>query len=534
MEPKVMETEVVIIGSGIAGLLTALELPAEKKVVLVTKSALGAGNSSKAQGGIAAALGRNDSVELHIEDTVEAGRYVNARNIVTNILKQAPQVMEKLISLGVAFDKNRGGEFDLAKEGAHSSRRIYHAGGDATGWHIIEQLKKRITKNVEVLELFNAYDLVMKEGRCTGVRGKNKEGEPVVIFADATIVAAGGCGQLYSITSNAEESTGDGLAMAYRAGAKLVDMEYMQFHPTMLFARGRGAGLLSEAIRGEGGILVDEFNHSIMKDRHPLKDLAPRSVTSLAVYENLKSGREVFLSIKNVPDFPERFPTIAGRVLAEGINLAGNLLPVRPGAHFMMGGIAANEWGETSIKGLYAIGEAACTGLHGANRLASNSLLEAAASALLLGSRLKHEGLSVEKASQVHWPLSSVPPILPELGELKGRMDEWAGIVKTKENLLQMREWLVNFQPYLLRSASFELTEEQLTIKNMLTVAWMVINSALERTESRGAHIRADYPTESEKWSSLSINWEGGSLKPSIEKKRSGHERNRYDEPVIN
>ncbi|WP_179134103.1 L-aspartate oxidase [Halobacillus massiliensis] len=506
---RTWHTEVIIIGSGLAGLLAALELSSVRKVTLVTKSLLGAGNSIKAQGGIAAALTRADSIDQHLKDTLQAGHYFNDKEAAVSILEKAPEVMHKLFALGIPFDKNRKGEYDLAQEGAHSERRIYHAGGDSTGAHIIEKLKEHIADRVEVVEAFTVYDLVMDEGQCKGIIGKDKKGQTSMITAQSTIVASGGCGQVYDITSNAEESTGDGLAMAYRAGAKLMDMEFMQFHPTMLVSNDKQACLLSEAIRGEGGRLVDEKDQPIMERRHPLGDLAPRSITARVVWEYIKSGRKVFLSIKHVDNFHKRFPTIAAHVQGERGILMNDRIPVHPGAHFLMGGISVNKWGETNIENLYAIGEVACTGLHGANRLASNSLLEASASALMLSQCIK------AKAIHNNWKLPEAPMIfqeekdLPDLAELKVKMSQWAGIIKTKKDLLKMRSWLTRFHSECRGPLSLSLTKEALAARNCLDTAWMIVNAALVREESRGAHIRTDYPEESQYWSDSTVCWEG-------------------------
>ncbi|MFB4163213.1 L-aspartate oxidase [Alteribacillus sp. JSM 102045] len=530
MKQKIFTTDILIVGSGIAGLLAAIELSKEKEVMLVTKGALGTGNSNRAQGGIAAALGNKDSLALHALDTLAAGHGYNNTNTVKNVINQSPRIMEALFSSGVLFDVDEQGKYHLTKEGAHSCRRIFHAGGDATGYHIMKQLKYQVKENVQVLEHFMVYDLLMEEEECAGIRGKDADGRCCTILSSAVVLAAGGCGQLYSITSNAEESTGDGLAMAYRAGARLVDMEFMQFHPTMLYADGKGAGLLSEAIRGEGGILVDEQLQPIMEGKHELKDLAPRSVVAKTVYETWKSGRDVFLSIKHIPDFTRKFPSIAAQLHAHHIDIEKGLLPVRPGAHFMMGGIEANEYGQTDTKGLFAIGETACTGMHGANRLASNSLLEGAASALLLTERLLTQPMKARRRRTM-WPVSSFAEDIPSLSELQERMDAWAGIVKEENRLLRMKEWLSSYIAFIFSPASTELSKQQLTIKNLLAAAWMVTNAALVRTESRGAHLRTDYQEEKPEWSGFSIYWEERDHDPVVKKNKEREASHEYITP---
>ncbi|RSL32129.1 FAD-binding protein [Salibacterium salarium] len=375
-----------------------------------------------------------------------------------------------------------------------------------------------------------AYDLLMTNDRCVGVTGKNKDGQLCSIYAAATVIASGGCGQLYPVTSNSEEASSDGMAMAFRAGVRLKDMEFMQFHPTMLFANGKGAGLLSEAIRGEGGKLVDEDGRAIMKHKHPLQDLAPRSVVASTVFENVQAGKEIFLSIKNVPDFEGKFPTIAENAHAHGIDVGQGLLPVRPGAHFIMGGIEANEWGRTNKEGVYAIGEAACTGMHGANRLASNSLLEAAAGALLLAKHMR-----VEKPEQnVHQEQQDTHAAanMPETQELQENMDQWAGIVKEKKNLLKMRGWLDAYSGSIFSQASTFLTKNDMTRKNMMTTAWMITNGALARTESRGAHIREDIPLEKREWVRHAVCWEDGKMEPVIKRIDAAEDQERVAEHV--
>ncbi|WP_158737916.1 L-aspartate oxidase [Alteribacillus sp. YIM 98480] len=508
MKEKRITTDILIVGSGIAGLMAALELSKHREVTLVTKGSLGTGNSNRAQGGIAAALGNNDSTAIHMQDTIKAGHSYNNQQIVKKLIEQSPQVMEFLFSNGVLFDKNKQGDYLLAKEGAHSCRRIFHAGGDATGYHVMKQLKQQVKENIHVVEHFLAYDLLIDDDECIGLRGNSQDGTRCTIFSNATVLATGGCGQLYSITSNAEESTGDGLAMAYRAGVRLVDMEFMQFHPTMLYADGKGAGLLSEAIRGEGGILVDEHHQSIMEGKHELKDLAPRSVVAKVVHETWRAGGEVYLSIKQIPQFEQKFPSITSRLRAHHIDLDKGLLPVRPGAHFMMGGIETNEYGQTNKKGLYAIGETACTGMHGANRLASNSLLEGAAGALLLSKHLATQVVTSKKRRlPTTWDDSSYIEDIPVLQELQKRMDGWAGIVKEQHHLLSMKKWLSRYTAFIFSPASSQLSKQQLAVKNLLAAAWMVTNAALIRTESRGAHLRTDYEHERIEWARCSIYW---------------------------
>ncbi|WP_240376903.1 L-aspartate oxidase [Bacillus piscicola] len=518
MEESMIHTDAVIVGSGIAGMLAAIELSKKMTVTLVSKSTCGAGNSEKAQGGIAASLDKNEQqAALHVDDTLACGGGLNAPDAVEALVKEAPHVMGRLLQYGVLFDQKEDGRFHLAKEGAHSCRRIFHAGGDATGREIMKQLRLALPVQVTMLEKVTIQDAIIENDTCIGVIGTDESGSRLTIHASYTVLATGGCGQLYSVTSNAEEATGDGYAIAWRAGAELVDMEFLQFHPTMLFAAGKGAGLLSEAIRGEGGVLLDENGTPIMKGRHELGDLAPRAVVAKAVHDTRQAGKDVFLSIRAIPDFEKKFPTITKRLRENGIEVEKGLLPVRPGAHFMMGGVAADACGTTSIPGLYAIGETACTGMHGANRLASNSLLEGAASALLLANALPVPPQQ-RRTRQTMLKLPATVPSFrkPSLQELKTTMDQWVGIVKDREGLRRMAEWLDSYQAFIESPYDPAADKEEIELKNMLTTAFLITHAALKRTETRGAHIRSDYPGEQPDWQAHSIVWQSHSRFPVV------------------
>ncbi|SDH25881.1 L-aspartate oxidase [Alteribacillus persepolensis] len=520
MNENHINTDILIVGSGIAGIIAAIKLAKHRQVTLVTKGSLTSGNSPKAQGGIAAAIARNDDVDLHVTDTLEAGNGVNNRSVVQMIIEQAADVMDFLFSCGVAFDKHADGTFALAKEGAHSCRRIFHAGGDATGYHMMKQLTSIAKDRVVCIEHFHAYDLLMDGDDCVGIRGKDEKGRAWTMTANATILATGGCGQLYSVTSNAKEAAGDGLAMAYRAGVTLTDMEFIQFHPTMLYVHGRGAGLLSEAIRGEGGVLVDHKEHPIMEGKHPLKDLAPRAVVAKAVHDVIDAGGDVFLSIRPISQFHRKFPSIAKRLHAEKVDVSRGLVPVRPGAHFLMGGIAVNAYGQTSKNGLFAIGETACTGMHGANRLASNSLLEGAASALLLSEHLLETPVSLQANKQAPgWPAEKGANEWPSLSCVQKQMDDYAGIVKDPDALRTMKTWLARYEDDLFAPAGKDIGSKALQVKNLLAAAWMVTNAALMRTESRGAHLRTDITDESPAWRDYSLYYEHKQAIPVKKKK---------------
>ncbi|MFD2705825.1 L-aspartate oxidase [Salibacterium lacus] len=505
MNIKRKDTDVVIIGSGLSGLMAAVQLAETHDVTLVTKTALGSGNSERAQGGIAASYG--EAVLSHKQDTLAAGYGHTNGRAAGEVIEKAASVMNTFMSWQTPFDRDEKREFLLAREGAHSCRRIFRAGGDAAGHYMMKQLKKNIPANLRVLEFFTAFDLVMEDGRCAGVTGRDNRGECCVWTAGAVVVASGGCGRLFPVTSNAPEASGDGLGMAFRAGAVLQDMEFLQFHPTML----TGGGLVSEAVRGEGAVLVDEHGNRLMKGRHPLEDLAPRSVTARVVREALKAGKEVFLDIRSIPRFEKEFPRITEQAERQRIDPEKGFLPVRPGAHFMMGGIAADAAGQTSIKGLYAIGEAACSGMHGANRLAGNSLLEAAAGAFLLAERIAADP-DVTTPRPLSLPViqGGRQAVLPEREELQEKMDAWCGIIRDRESLEWMKNWLGAYESNIFTPAEASLSLEQLEVKNMLTAAWMMTGASLLRQESRGAHIRRDIPEQRKEWTGAVIRCESG------------------------
>ena len=431
-----MQGNVIIIGSGIAALQMAKKLSHKLNVIMFTKKSVTISNSYLAQGGIAVALSASDDADKHYRDTLEAGRYHNNSEAVAIMTKEAPDMIKELLNEGCAFDRDESGQLKLGLEGAHSEKRIVHGGGDATGKTIIDFLKTQMD-HVTVYENMTVYDLIMAENRCIGVKVKGSDGKSSNVFADHVVLATGGLGQIYSFTSSAETITGDGIALAYRAGAELSDMEFIQFHPTLLYVDGKAVGLVSEAVRGEGARLMTEDGTYIMEGIHPYKDLAPRHVVSQTIYNTINKGHTVYLDISSIQDFEKHFPTVASICRDHGINLSDGKLPVVPGCHFLMGGIRTDLNGRTSIPGLYAIGEAACTGVHGANRLASNSLLEG----LFFGSKVAdYINHTIGKANQPGEKLNDIrenPPRveLPSISLLKKTMMDRTGIARTKENL---------------------------------------------------------------------------------------------------
>ncbi|MBW8349867.1 L-aspartate oxidase [Bacillus sp. IITD106] len=496
--------DVLIIGSGVAALQLASSLSRDKNVMILTKSTIRNTNSYLAQGGIAAAIGPGDDLAKHCADTLEAGRFHNNDASVREILNEAPSLIADQVDI---FDKDQNGDLQLGLEGAHSENRIVHSGGDATGKHVIEYLIHKLTENIKVEENVFAYELIIDQiqKRCIGVKAKDEAGTISYFYGSYVILATGGCGQIYSYTSNAPTVTGDGIAMAYLAGADIVDMEFMQFHPTLLYTDGEAKGLISEAVRGEGAILVTEDGTPIMEGIHPLKDLAPRHVVSQTILNFIEKGHEVYLDIRNLKHFENRFPSITTMCVQNRIDLSEGKIPVVPGSHFLMGGIKTDLIGRSSLEGLFAIGEASCTGLHGANRLASNSLLEG----LYQGKKLSQFINSDSKK----YPISEFPrtfqpyrrkAFLPDIQILKDTMMKRAGIVRTKKLLDKQKQWLKQLNVNELTSLD-PYSVEDIQAIFMYINAYLITEAALTRTESRGGHFRSDYPHEDEHWCKTEI-----------------------------
>ncbi|WP_102274425.1 L-aspartate oxidase [Cytobacillus massiliigabonensis] len=501
------KTNVIIIGSGIASLQLARSLRDDLNVIVLTKSNVYKSNSNLAQGGIAAAIGKRDHPDKHYMDTLVAGSHHNDPEAVLELTNEAPFLIQELNKQGCPFDKNENGELLLGMEGAHSEYRIVHGGGDATGRTIIQFMTSNMNPNIEIIENFFVYELLMDESsnRCIGAKGKYSNGQIDYYFAEHIVIATGGCGQLYSYTSNAETVAGDGIALAYQAGAEITDMEFIQFHPTLLFTGKKAVGLVSEAVRGEGARLITKEGIPIMDGVHLLRDLAPRHIVSQTIYSFIEKGKQIFLDISEVDHFENRFPTITNLCERNGIDLKKGLIPVVPGSHFLMGGIKTDLDGRSSVKGLYAIGEAACTGVHGANRLASNSLLEG----LFFGKRLAE----IVNAQTITQPVDStfseniecymnISRPLPSIKEIQASMMENAGIVRTKKGLMKQKAWLESFDIENWAEKKLDhLTTEEIVQVFMMITSWLITNSALERTESRGGHFRQDYPSENDhKW----------------------------------
>lgn len=494
------KADVVIIGGGIAGLVVAELLSHSKNVILIAKEELEKSNSYLAQGGIAASIDKDDSWKKHFFDTIEAGNMHNVEKTTLELVRNAPKAISQLVNLGVPFDRDRDNNLRLGREGGHKANRIVHAGGDATGRSVTEHLLAAIINDIRIHSHVMAYDLLIDNGRCVGVIAKNNVGETIIYQAPYIILATGGMGGLYRVTSNDSTITGDGIAMAYRAGADLVDLEFIQFHPTMLLTETNVSALVSEAVRGEGARLIDENGRLIMQGVHPLADLAPRDIVSRQVYKELEAGHQIYLDISNIENFRERFPQITALCEQNKINLDNQLIPITPGAHFIMGGVKTNMAGETSVPGLYAVGEVACSGVHGANRLASNSLLEGLIFAASLASHLV-EQVEPELKDRITLPeIGQLEIALPTRSEIKQIMTDYVGIVRDEIGLTTAVDWFEQYTKIIKSDKILlELTNDEKIITNMLTVGWLIASSALMRTESRGGHFRADYPATNDK-----------------------------------
>lgn len=491
------KADVLIIGSGLAALTAADRLSAERNVTILTKS-LYDSNSLRAQGGIAAVYSEDDNWKLHVQDTMLAGCYHNNEESVEFLVKNGSILIKQLIEAGFEFDKDRAGNIALGQEGAHSKRRILHAGGDATGKALTSYMLNKVKESVTIINQEVAIDLIVENGVCYGVVTLDPIGNAYVTYASDIILATGGCGGLYQFTSNNPHIIGDGIAMAYRAGAELIDLEFVQFHPTLLYVDGEGKGLISEAVRGEGAYLINQDNERLMEAVHPLQDLAPRDIVAREIHRALLSGEKIYLDISMIENFEKRFPTITALCRKHGISLQEKRIPVVPGAHFLMGGVKTNLKGETNIKRLYAVGELASAGIHGANRLASNSLLET----IVFGTEVANNILN--KSSQ-SIELDIAPPkkeykryLLPTEDEIKNVMSTYVGIVRSQETLTKAKRFIESYLPpdRLGDPLMFQAEPQQIKALNMLTTAWLITTSALERTESRGGHYRTDFPHE--------------------------------------
>lgn len=506
MSERELERDFLVIGSGLAGLYTALKLAELGSVALLTKAALEESNTFFAQGGIAAAIDPADSPTLHLRDTLAAGAGLCRVEAVEVLVNEGPDRVRELIELGVPFDR-AGHEVALTREAAHSRRRILHALGDATGRAISQVLAARVRENprIEIWEHTMATRLLLAGGRCAGARAVTAEGRNLDFLARATVLCTGGCGQLYEVTTNPGVATGDGIALAYQAGARVADMEFMQFHPTALWLSGAPHFLISETVRGEGGVLRNIRGERFMPAYHELADLAPRDVVARAIADQMaKTGaNHVWLDLSAIPAevVKSRFPNIYETCRQYGLDITAEPIPVAPAAHYMMGGVVTDLWGRSSLPGLFACGEVACTGVHGANRLASNSLLEDLVFAHRIARFLAEEEPPRPSAAAIApAALPAVPAGMdPEEGIaiLRRTLSEAAGITRNGPTLAQA---LGSLRALPLAALGDGEPPKRYELANMLLVAGLILEAAYLRTESRGCHFRADFPKTDPAW----------------------------------
>lgn len=491
------DTNFLIVGAGIAGLRAAIELSEAGRVLVVTKEGLGESNTNYAQGGIAVALGGAQDIYLHLKDTVNAGDGLVDREAARVLVEEGPLRVEELLRWGTGFDREHG-KLMLTREGAHSRNRILHANGDATGAEIGRSLlaHAREHENITLLEWTTTADLIVEGNAVVGAWLLERELHLHAVRARAVLLASGGAGQVYSDTTNPAVATGDGIAMAYRAGAEIADMEFYQFHPTALSLPGVPRFLLSEALRGEGAYLRNAQGERFMERYHHLLELAPRDVVARAITrEGIGPGGEplpVYLDMRHVTgiDLYSRFPSISRFLTHHGLSLATDLIPVRPAAHYLMGGVKTDVDGRTSLEGLYAAGETACTGVHGANRLASNSLLEGLVFGARAGAGMRESSAAPVRTATAPPPLSPHPSrnIDALLHAMQTGMWQNAGLLRDAYGLTLMKQSLEDM------SAEIAPHRGSIELANLHTVAGLIVDSALARAESRGAHYRNDFP----------------------------------------
>jgi len=499
---RTVTADYVVVGSGIAGLTAALAAASLGSVIVIAKGPFAECNSVLAQGGIAAAIGSHDSPRLHSQDTLRAGAGLSRRTVVELLTEEAPRVIEGLLRLGTRFDRTDCGELALGREGAHSTARVLHH-GDQTGAEIWRALSTQAQAmgSIACLPETEALELLTEAGVCYGLVAAT-QGELICFLARAVILATGGCGRIFGRTTNSPAATGDGLALAWRAGATLTDLEFMQFHPTALALGESPLFLISEAVRGEGAVLVTEEGRRFMPAYHSMADLAPRDIVSRAILEEQATGRKVYLDATRIGGaFASRFPQIYRRLREAAIDPERQWIPVTPAAHFLMGGIKTDSFGRTNVRALFACGEVAGTGVHGANRLASNSLLEALVFGRRIAVALAHQRQQMgtklwRSASSAAFrgigdpvPLAGGDARLKRLQQL---MWENVGIIRDGAKMAAAIKQLEHLEQ--------EVSAFEYELKNMVAVAKLMTMAALRRKESRGSHYRLDYPQPLEQW----------------------------------
>ena len=515
---QVFEFETVVIGSGLAGLSAAYHSSKYGGVAIVTKSQLDISNSYYAQGGIAAVIDKNDSVEFHIKDTSEAGRGLCDIDAVEVLVNQGRERVLELIELGMEFDK-KDGNFVLGLEGGHSQRRILHAGGDATGKLLtsfkLQKIKER--PSVKSFENVTAIKLIKQDNCILGLHAYDfVSGKNIIFKTKAVIIATGGLSRIFLRSTNPYTATGDGIAMAYEAGAKIADLEFIQFHPTALFIPGKEAYLISEAVRGEGAWLLNGKGERFMKEVHPLAELAPRDVVAFNIFKQLEVAKtnHIYLSLKHLDkqEIISRFANIYKQLKIYGFDLTNDLLPVAPAAHYMVGGIRTNLDAETNISGLFVCGEAASTGVMGANRLASNSLLEC----LVFGKRASEKAAKLPNpdcrlpdVTPIHIDHGNEPLYLEMQNEIAALMSDNLGIVRNATGITKAIERLSAIE---MQFSDFKNEYNLFKIKNTAVVCKLIAQAALVREESRGGHIREDFQKENPNFKMHSIQQKNNNI----------------------
>jgi L-aspartate oxidase len=519
--------DVLIVGGGVAGLRSAIAAAeAGADVLLLTKDTIDQSNTWYAQGGIAAVLQPTDSISSHVEDTIACGAGLCDEHAVRIVIEEGPKRVLELLTWGAHFDKQAGNAYDLSfgLEGGHSMARIVHAAGDATGKELAQTLINavRAREAIRVSEMSFVIDFVTDQGTCVGALALIK-GEVNLIWAKRTILCSGGAGQLYRESTNPKIATADGHAMAYRAGAALQDMEMVQFHPTTLYVAGASRALITEAVRGEGAYLVDRAGKRFMKDYHPAGELAPRDVVSRAIVQQIRKTNftHVYLDVRHLPTepFKARFPQLAQLLAQFEIDPAHDLIPIHPATHYMIGGVDCDLNGRTSLAGLYAAGEAGCSGLHGANRLASNSLLEGLAFGARAGSDAAKwaVGRDVKFPHHLEHKIPASTKTELDLTDVKSSLRSvmWrnVGIERTGDRLSETREIIAFWSRYVMDKtflpshSSPAMAIAGWELQNMLTASYLIATAAYTRTESRGAHYRLDYPDRDDDHWRLHLLW---------------------------
>lgn len=504
-------TDVLIIGGGLAGLRASLAIDQRLETIVVTKGQLQESNSTYAQGGIASVWDPEDRFEHHVRDTLTAGADFCDSDIVELVVREAPKHVAELIRWGTNFD-NREGQLMLGQEGGHSRQRILHALGDATGKEIMRAvtLQVKMQPNTQIWEDAFTLDLLSYSGRCYGAVVAREGQPPFLLWARQTIVCTGGCGQVYRETTNPRVATGDGHALAYRAGAHMRDLEFMQFHPTVLYIAGSSRTLVTEAIRGAGAHLVDCNGNRFMPDYDARLELAPRDVVSQSIVSQMGKTQHpcVYLSLRHLSAevIHDEFPGFTAACRRFGLEPSKDLIPVRPGAHYMVGGVEVDDCGRTNLDGLLAAGEVTSSGLHGANRLASNSLLEGLVFGARAGSTASAAALSMLGSALAPQPIISSMrcatvnqfDVADIRNSVQSLMWRWVGVQRTAKRLTEALEELRNYSRYVLPH-TFD-SQEGWELQNLLTTALLMTEAALARNESRGVHFRVDFPEPNPNW----------------------------------